>query len=47
MTVTVTVAFVPAGAWATFGTTASYAVPGDPGTPEGVEMLYAELNLDG
>ncbi|MFE5402646.1 hypothetical protein ACFQ9Z_14880 [Streptomyces sp. NPDC056580] len=50
MTVTVTVTFVPAGAWATFGVTAGYEVPGDPGTPEGgelLEMLYAVLNPDG
>ncbi|MFF8592837.1 hypothetical protein ACF061_15585 [Streptomyces sp. NPDC015220] len=47
---TVTVTFVPAGAWATFGVTAGYEVPGDPGTPEGrelLEMLCAELNPDG
>lgn len=50
VTVTVTDTFVPAGAWATSGVTASYEVPGDPGTPEGgelLEMLYAELNPDG
>lgn len=50
VTVTVSVTFVPAGAWATFGVTASYEVPGDPGTPEGGELLetpYAELNPDG
>ncbi|WP_171991169.1 hypothetical protein [Streptomyces sp. JHA26] len=50
MTVTVTVAFVPAGAWAAFGVTAGYEVPGDPGTPEGgelLEVLYAELDVDG
>ncbi|MES4893359.1 hypothetical protein [Streptomyces sp. NPDC096012] len=45
-----TVTFVPAGVWATFGVTASYEVPGDPGTPAGgelLEMLYPELNPDG
>ncbi|MYV41376.1 hypothetical protein GT030_22150 [Streptomyces sp. SID1328] len=47
VTVTVTVTFVPAGAWATFGGTASYEVPGDQGTPEGGELLYAELDPDG
>ncbi|MFD8257542.1 hypothetical protein ACFV19_01035 [Streptomyces griseoluteus] len=47
---TVTVAFVPAGAQATFGVTAGYKVPGDLDTPEGgelLEMLYAELDPDG
>ncbi|MGW3360957.1 hypothetical protein ACWDFL_37180 [Streptomyces bungoensis] len=47
---TVAVTFVPDGAWATFGVTASYEVPDDPGPPEGGEllvMLYAELNPDG
>ncbi|MGW4599272.1 hypothetical protein ACWEOA_28840 [Streptomyces sp. NPDC004457] len=46
MTVTVSVSFVPAGAWATCGVTAGYEFPADPGTPEGgelLETLYAEL----
>lgn len=47
MAVTVTVALVPAGAWATFGVTAGYGVPGDLGTPQGGEMLCAELNTEG
>ncbi|MFF9373889.1 hypothetical protein ACF1BB_04990 [Streptomyces griseoluteus] len=44
---TATVAFVPAGAWATFGVTASYGVRGDTGTPQDGEALCAELNPEG
>ncbi|MFF9364928.1 hypothetical protein [Streptomyces griseoluteus] len=49
VTVTVTVASGAAGAWAAFGVTAGYEVPGGLGTPQGWElreMLYAELNPD-